>query len=147
MTYDRAALAAQLRIDEGVRDRPYRDSRGIWTAGVGHNLEAHGIDPASLPAPIPDATIDAWLGEDIGEAEAALDANLSPWRALSDGRQRALLNLCFNLGWAKLATFATFLGYILAENFDAAAEDLLGTLYAREVGARAERVAALLRQG
>lgn len=27
---------------EGYREQPYRDSRGIWTVGVGFNLEAHG---------------------------------------------------------------------------------------------------------
>ena len=32
-----------LRLDEGAVPRPYRDSKGIWTVGYGHNMEANPI--------------------------------------------------------------------------------------------------------
>lgn len=35
-------LIHDLRRDEGVREKPYQDSKGIWTWGVGHNLQEHG---------------------------------------------------------------------------------------------------------
>lgn len=31
-----------LERDEGVRIKPYQDTEGIWTWGVGHNLQEHG---------------------------------------------------------------------------------------------------------
>jgi len=30
---------------EGFEPLPYRDSKGIWTIGIGYNMEAHGIPP------------------------------------------------------------------------------------------------------
>ena len=34
---------AQLKVDEGVRLKPYRDSVGILSVGVGRNLEDRGL--------------------------------------------------------------------------------------------------------
>ena len=31
--------------DEGTESMPYQDPDGIWTAGIGHNLEANGLPP------------------------------------------------------------------------------------------------------
>lgn len=144
MNYDRAKLEAQLRIDEGLRYRPYQDSRGHWTAGIGHNLDAHGIDPTKLPDPIPDAMIEEWFAKDISDAEAALNRNLPAWNGFSDARQRAILNLCFNMGWPILSTFRNTLSAMLAGDWGGAADDLLASKYAEEVGDRATRIAALL---
>lgn len=33
-------ILEQLKRDEGRRPMPYQDSRGIWTAGYGHNMRA-----------------------------------------------------------------------------------------------------------
>lgn len=35
-------LVPYITYWEGYRERPYKDSRGIWTVGVGFNLEARG---------------------------------------------------------------------------------------------------------
>lgn len=43
MSYDRAALLTQLKVDEGVRLRPYTDTRGFQTIGIGRNLDTVGI--------------------------------------------------------------------------------------------------------
>ena len=34
----------QLRRDEGVRFKPYQDTVGKWTIGVGRNLSDKGIN-------------------------------------------------------------------------------------------------------
>ena len=51
---DTEALKAQLRAHEGVRDRAYRDTRGILTVGVGFNLarpDARSRATRSSPSP------------------------------------------------------------------------------------------------
>lgn len=40
--YSRRRLITHLKKHEGVREKPYKDSEGIWTWGVGHNLQANG---------------------------------------------------------------------------------------------------------
>ena len=32
-------LLSQVAADEGIKATPYRDTRGNWTGGIGHNLE------------------------------------------------------------------------------------------------------------
>lgn len=39
----------EIASHEGIVDMPYRDSRGIWTVGIGHTASAGPPDPATLP--------------------------------------------------------------------------------------------------
>lgn len=129
-------LEADLIRDEGWRDHPYKDSRGILTIGVGHNLVAEGLCKEAILAQ---------LQYDVRtKAEAPLDARLPWWRDQPPVVQRVLLNLMFNLGPSTLASFTTTLGHIKAGRYDQAADALLDSLYARQVGARANRLAKLL---
>ena len=36
-------LAEQLKVHEGLRLKPYKDTVGKWTIGIGRNLEDKGI--------------------------------------------------------------------------------------------------------
>ncbi len=134
------ALLADLRRDEGLRLAAYRDSVGIWTVGYGHAHVAPGtvwtLDEA-----------EAQLAADVAAACAALDARLAWWRALDDVRQDCLANQCFNLGAPTLATFTTYLGLVKAGAYAEAADDVLATKWARQVGERATRLAEQMRTG
>src|SRR6476659_583197 len=88
VTYDRELLAAELRRDEGVRRKPYVDTTGHLTVGVGRNLDAIGLD---------DAEIALLLEHDIARAEADLDLRWPWWRDLDPVRQRVMCNMAFNL--------------------------------------------------
>jgi lysozyme len=39
----------EIAAHEGIVEMPYRDSKGIWTVGVGHTAKAGPPDPAKLP--------------------------------------------------------------------------------------------------
>ena len=41
---NRTVLRALLRHHEGLRLKPYADTTGHWTIGVGRNLEAEGFE-------------------------------------------------------------------------------------------------------
>jgi lysozyme len=132
------SLVADLTRDEGRVLKPYEDSLGNLTIGVGHNLTANGIS---------DAICDALLAEDIANAEALLDRNFPWWREMDEARQRVVVNLAFNLG-AKLLDFTVTMGRLQARNYLAAAESLLrNTRWVAQVGPRAQRLADLLTSG
>ncbi len=59
-TSDRGIAA--LIAHEGVVPGPYRDSKGIWTYGVGHTMAAGKPDPAGMARGMP-ADLDAALVE------------------------------------------------------------------------------------
>lgn len=135
---DYASLLTDLIRDEGLRLKPYRDSVGKLTIGIGRNLEDVGISEA-------EARILA--RNDLAGAERDLDRNVPWWRNFSEARQRALLNMTFNLGWPHLSGFKNMLLALEAEDFEAAAAEALDSKWARQVGERASRIAQLIKEG
>lgn len=130
------SLIEDLIRDEGSKNFPYADSEGILTIGVGRNLEDRGLS---------DSEIAILLGNDLVWVSADLDRNIPWWRELSSDRQRALANMCFNLGWPRLSNFKLMLGALEAGNWHEAADQALNSIWAHQVGERAERVAVLIK--
>ena len=151
MPYNRQAFNAELERDEGRRYYPYKDSLGIDTVGIGHNLVASPLPGQSYP--MTDSRVDAVRDADIAKIEAALDAYIPWWRSLDDVRQRVILNMGFNLGVGVpggphgLLSFGTFLGLVEKGDYAAAAKDLTGTRWHRQVGQRAVRLEAMMLTG
>jgi lysozyme len=146
-----AYLRADLWRDEGVRYKAYRDSRGIWTIGVGHNIQADLGLRARLSYLISDgltpADVAALLDHDIAAACHALDVALPWWRTLDDIRQDVLANMTFNMGIATLLTFHGTLAALQAHDWVAAALHMSQSLWAGQVGARATRLENQMRTG
>lgn len=141
---NRDLLKQELIRDEGYRLSAYHDSEGHLTIGIGHNLEAHG---ESDPGPITDAQADAYYQNDVGHAITELDVNIPWYLQLSDARQRGLVNMDFNMGWGKLSQFKVTLGHLQKGEYDYAANAVLDSLWAHQVGLRASRIADLFRHG
>lgn len=139
-------LLTQLRRDEGERLEVYLDSRGIRTAGVGHNLEAHGID-WPVGTPITQQQSDQWLADDIDATTTQLQARL-PWTSsLDDARLGVLQNMAFNLGVIGLLGFHHTLTLVQAGDYAGAADAMLQSKWAEQTGARAHRLAEQMRTG
>lgn len=137
-------LYAELRRDEGVRDRPYRDTKGKLTVGVGHNLAATPL-PAAWTYPLSPAQITQLLATDVAATLAQLDTNLKWWRTLSEVRQRVVANMAFNLGISKLLGFRQALGAMQEGAWDVAADQMRASEWYGQVGARAVRLCAAMR--
>ena len=133
-----ASLKDQLIRDEELRLKPYRDSLGKLTIGVGRNLGDVGIS-------VQEAGV--FLANDIAAATIALESAF-PWTdALDDVRRCALVNMAFNLGIRGLSEFKDFLGKVQTGDFENAAAAMLDSLWAKQVGARAERLAKQIISG
>ncbi|MBU9563769.1 glycoside hydrolase family protein [Burkholderia multivorans] len=135
--YDAAKLKAELTLDEGRRSRIYVDTVGKVSGGIGRNLTDKGFR---------DNEIDLMYQNDIVETEAWLDRNLPWWRSLDPVRQRVMMNMAFNMQ-GKLLTFVNTLAAIKRGDYAAAADGMLNSLWARQVGARATRLANMMRSG
>lgn len=131
-------LIDQLSIDEGRKPRLYVDSVGKQTIGVGRNLSDRALF---------EDEIDLMLKNDIGLVVKQLDENLPWWRDMTDARQNALLNMAFNLGINGLLGFTNTLVFMRSGRYDAAAGGMLSSKWAKQVGRRAERLAAIMRTG
>ena len=137
MSY-RDIVRPQLIIDEDKRNKPYRDTVGKLTIGVGRNLDDKGLS---------DGEIALMLEHDINDAERDARALVPNFDALSDARKAVLVNMAFNLGRNRLAAFVRMLSAVRSEQYDAAARHMLDSLWARQVGDRAKRLDDLMRIG
>lgn len=134
---DRDALRSQLIVHEGLRLKPYTDTVGKLTIGCGRNLTDTGISEAEARV---------LLDNDITAAITALVA--FPWfPGLDPIRQRAFVDLCFNVGFARLRTFGKMLDAAARHDWATASAELLNSQYAQQVGVRAHEIAAMLRSG
>lgn len=138
MIYDRDTLMQELVRDEGVKLQPYRCTAGKLTIGVGRNIEDRGITNAEAMY---------LLNNDIAICESELTVVLPNWRELSDTRQRVLLNMVFNLGRARLMGFTKFLACLKMKDFAGAADQMMDSLWAKQVGQRAVRLRDMLLRG
>lgn len=135
---NRAALKEQLIVHEGLRLKPYQDTVGKATIGVGRNLDDRGIS-------MHEAML--MLDHDIDDVEADLDRVMPWWRSLSEARQLVLADMCFNLGVARLTAFKNTLAAMKAGDYEAAADGMLASRWASQVGKRAQKLAKAMREG
>lgn len=131
-------LVDQLIRDEGMRLKPYQDTRGKTTIGVGRNLSDVGISE-------PEAKM--LLSNDIAFASSMLE-QIFPWTSgLDQVRRDALLNMTFNMGIGGLATFRRFLEAMEAGDWEDAHSEMLASEWGGEVGPRAQRLAIQIQTG
>jgi lysozyme len=134
-------LISELKRDEGVIPHAYQDSLGYWTIGVGKLIDKRKGGRLS------DAAIEYLLAEDIDSKVGDLDKNLPWWRNLTPARQRVMINMCFNLGIGGLMKFKNTLGMIERGDYTGASKNMLLSLWAKQVGARAQRLSKMMKEG
>ena len=144
-------LIADLKRDEGLRLKAYPDpltGGAPWTIGYGHT------GPDVVPGLVwTQAQAEAALAADILRHNAELARHL-PWmERLDPVRRRVLQNMAFNLGVGTpggtkgVLGFKNTLAMIERGDYAAAASGMLKSLWAKQVGARAVRLADSMRTG
>jgi lysozyme len=131
-------LLKELTRDEGIRLKPYRCTAGKLTIGIGRNLDDKGITQAEA---------ELLARNDIASVIAELDRRIPWWKTLDDVRQRVLVNMGFNLGVDGLMAFKNTLAAVQAGRYLDAAQGMMASKWAKQVGHRAERLALMMRDG
>lgn len=135
---DRDRLIKQLTFDEGKKNFPYRDTVGKLTIGIGRNLDDKGLS---------NDEIEYLLQNDVTECFSRLHTTYPWFQNLNDIRQEVLVNMCFNLGFYGLSKFKNTLAFIEAGDYEQASINMLKSLWARQVGNRAVRLATMMKTG
>ena len=131
-------LAEQLKKHEGMRLKPYTDTVGKLTLGIGRNLEDKGITEQEALF---------MLNNDVDYFYGQLNKKLTWFKSLDDARQNVLVNMAFNLGVGGLLTFKKTLALIGEAKYELAAKEMLNSKWAKQVGYRAEELAEQMRTG
>ena len=133
-------LIYQIKQDEGLRLTAYQDTLGNWTIGYGHTPATEG-EVWTL------AQAEEALALDLDEAADELDKAL-PWaESMGVVRWSVFVNMAYNMGIEHLLGFHDTLAAAQRGDWDATAAGMLDSLWAKQVGGRAVRLAQQMRTG
>ncbi len=127
----------QLKLDEGFRETPYKDTRGIWTIGYGF----------ALTGGISEREASMILEERVRRLRFRLRDAFTFWKKLDNTRQDVLINMAYNLGLSGLMGFENMLEAVTKRDYSTAADEMMNSLWAYQVGKRADQLAYLMRNG
>lgn len=133
-----AQIVEQLKLDEGKCLKPYQCSANKMTIGYGRNIEDNGITEEEA---------DYLLMNDIKRVQKELRANFEWFNMLNASRQGALINMCFNLGITRLLGFKKMIAALEIGDYQEAANQMLDSKWARQVGGRSGRLSDVMRFG
>ena len=132
-------IKEQLVRHEGLRLKPYRCTVGKLTIGIGRNLDDCGITQSEAYV---------MLINDIMKCEKQLQVKIPDiYNGLDEVRKSVLLNMCFNLGIGGLLGFNNTLAFIASGDWERAANGMLASKWAKQVGRRAIELSELMRKG
>ena len=133
MTY----LQRMILHHEGKRPTPYVDSVGKITVGIGRNLTDKGLSEDEIMH---------LFNNDVADAIDDVRHCFSCYDQLSRPRQMVVVDMAFNMGRASLSQFVRFIGAVHRGDWNDAAEEMLDSLWAKQVGTRATTLAHMLRE-
>lgn len=146
-------LREQLKRHEGFKLRVYKCTAGHSTIGCGYNLDAN-------PAHLKKSEIDDMMKNGISEAKANylldlmiamtetdLVKKLDFFTELSEPLQALLVNMAYNMGVNGLLKFKNTLAHIRTGSYDEAADEMLNSKWAKQVGNRAFELSKQMRTG
>lgn len=136
--FDDQKLYTQLVLHEGKKAKPYVDTVGKITIGIGRNLTDVGLS---------EDEIQYLFNNDKARTIKDLDNYLPWWRGLDEVRRRVLFDMCFNMGIGTLRTFKNTLNFIQKKMWTSASQNMLASKWATQVGQRAKRLADMMETG
>jgi lysozyme len=129
-------LKKMLILDEGKKNRAYKDTEGIWTIGVGRNIEDPGLS---------DQEVYYLLDNDI--QKRLVDGRIEDIvKDLDPVRSCVIVNMSF-MGITKLMGFKNMIAAIKDQDFDRAAREMLNSKWAGQVKSRSIRLAYMMKTG
>lgn len=134
---DMNAFEEHLIWAEGERLDLYKDSVGIYTIGVGHNIQEKGISKAVSRQMLKE-DMDEVLGDCRG---------LAYWNNLDPARQLIVADMVFNLGLSRFLKFKRLNGALEINDFVLAAREMKDSQWYLQVGRRAVKLVLAMSTG
>ena len=132
-------LVEDLKLDEGWAASAYQDHLGYWTIGYGFLID--GRKGGELPKKIGEQ----WLHHAVSTRWWALCEQQPFLLHQPEDVQRAVGNMCYQLGVNGVLRFKKMLSALAAGDREKAADEALDSTWAKQTPNRAMRVSNLLR--
>ena len=139
------ALREQLKIDEGVKYEIYKDHLGYPTFGIGHLITEddpeHG-EPDGTE--ISEDRVNEVFESDVAKFVSEAKILFPDLDELPDVAQQVIVNMAFNMGRPRLSKFKNFIAGVNDRDWVRAAEEMMDSRWANQVGDRAIRLRNLI---
>ena len=130
------SLLSSVKFHEGLELKPYPDSVGVLTIGYGRNLE-RGITKEEA---------EFLLLNDLKMSKHEAK-RLGFYEGLTDNRKDVIVEMIFNLGLSRFMMFKKTIIAIENKDFASAADEMLDSRWAGQVGQRAITLSNKFRAG
>jgi len=139
------SLREQLKVDEGVKYEIYKDHLGYPTFGIGHliteNDPEHG-EPDGTE--ISEDRVNEVFETDVAKFVSEAKILFPDLDDLPEVAQQVIVNMAFNMGRPRLSKFKNFIAGVNDRDWVRAAEEMMDSRWADQVGARAVRLRNLI---
>ena len=131
------AVVDLIKLHEGCQLKPYIDTAGKITIGFGHNLDDRGI---------PQHMADDLFERDLNRC--LVEGRQFDWYTrLNAPRRAVIVDMLYNLGLPRFRQFEKLIAALERDDTDEAAEEMLTSKWAVQVGQRAQRLSLMMRSG
>ena len=144
-------ITGVLKLEEGFRARPYKDSLGYVTIGYGTKVHMDRLLSAErFLIEVTPEQAELWLLRDLASMEKGIRNShvLGIYEDAIEGnvaRRAVILSMCYQMGVQGVLKFHDMWAALAVFNYDAAAAAMLHSTWAEQTPERAERHAALMR--
>lgn len=136
-------LKRQIEEHEGKRRKAYEDTLGNWTIGIGHLIKLPD-EEFLLKAELKDYEIEHLfttdLNQAIDDARKFVDEH-----SINDIAFEIIVDMAFNLGLPKLSKFKRLKQALIDNDYVRASEEMLASLWARQLPNRSKALADKMR--
>lgn len=141
-------LKQQLEMDEGVVYGVYKDTKGLYTCGIGHLItkadpelyeiqKAHG-DLSRIK--LTRQRVDELFAQDVKKHIEECKKVFDDFDDFADDVKEIIANMMFNLGYARFLGFKNFISAIKAKRYFEACEEMIDSKWFFEVKGRSKRL-------
>ena len=139
-------LRKQLEIDEGVKYEIYKDHLGYPTFGIGHLIldsdDEHGQDTGTA---VSEERVAEAFEADLVSVLSDCESLYGDFEDLPEDAQEIIANMMFNMGRPRLSKFKGMKRGVDAKDWNVAADEMVDSVWYRQVGVRAKRLVERMR--
>lgn len=131
---------------EGVKYKPYKDSLGLWTVGVGHLIGNGKTLPPEMDRTFSHEEVMTMFDEDFKKHKKQAET-IPGYGGLNETGKAALIDLTFNMGLGNIKKFKKATAALAKGDVETAANEFENSRWYTQVGSRGPEIVSMLRAG
>ena len=139
-------LRKEIEVDEGCKYEIYLDHLGLPTFGIGHLVL--DVDPEygeAVGTPVSEDRVSTCFDKDVQTVLSECEVLYEDFPDLPEDVQRIIANMMFNMGRPRLSKFKGMKAGVDARDWQQAADEMVDSVWYRQVTNRAERLVQRMR--